>query len=76
VVGGAGAIQLAPQSEIFGFYAPPATVTGRGVSGGGGEKEEQETAAREVYGYFSPSAAPSVGDVAVARPGTREFILR
>jgi hypothetical protein len=32
-------------------------------------KSEQEAAARELYGYFSPSVEPRVGDSVVAHPG-------
>lgn len=58
--------QPAPQSEIYGYYAPPSTGVG---AGGGGGKTEQEAASREVYGYFAPNVAPRTGDVVVARPG-------
>jgi hypothetical protein len=58
--------QPAPQSEVYGYYAP----TGLAATGGGlaeAGKAEQEAAARELHGYFSPSATPRVGDGVVAR---------
>jgi hypothetical protein len=61
-----GAIQLAPQSEVYGYYAP---VGGVGGGGAGPGKEEAVAAAREVYGYFSPTLAPRLGDAVRARPG-------
>jgi hypothetical protein len=62
---GAGvAIEPAPQSEVYGFYAPS---EGRGGARPG--NEEAVAAAREVYGYFSPKLAPRLGDVVRARPG-------
>ncbi|KAN0122737.1 hypothetical protein V8E51_001063 [Hyaloscypha variabilis] len=54
----------AVQSEIYGYYAPAS-----GGGGGGGAKSEQEAAARELYGYFSPNVEPRVGDAVVAHPG-------
>ena len=62
--GAGGAVQPAPQEEVYGYYAPAG-----GGGGAGPGKEEAETAAREVYGYFAPSVEPRAGDVVVARPG-------
>jgi hypothetical protein len=62
-------VQPAPQSEVYGYYAPPGVGGEKGVgSGGMTAKEEEEAAKREVYGYFSPTVSPRAGDVVVARP--------
>jgi hypothetical protein len=58
--------QAAPQEEVYGYYAPAGRVGGGGVGPG---KGEAVAAAREVYGYFSPTLAPRLGDVVRARPG-------
>lgn len=64
--GAGGAVQPAPQEEVYGYYAPAG-----GVGGGAGPgKEEAVAAAREVYGYFSPTLAPRLGDAVRARPGS------
>jgi len=62
--GAGGAVQPAPQEEVYGYYAPAG-----GGGGAGPGKEEAETAAREVYGYFSPTLASRLGDVVRAGPG-------
>ena len=62
---GAGiAVRPAPQEQVYGYYAPS---EGRGGARPG--NEEAVAAAREVYGYFSPTLAPRLGDVVRARPG-------
>lgn len=58
--------QAALQEEVYGYYAPAGRVGGGGAGPG---KEEAVAAAREVYGYFSPTLAPRLGDAVRARPG-------
>ena len=60
VVGAGVAGQTAPQSEVYGYYAPAGGVGG---GAGPGKEEAAAAAAREVYGYFSPTLAPRLGDV-------------
>jgi hypothetical protein len=62
--GTGGAVQPAPQEEVYEYYAP---FEGRGGARPG--NEEAVAAAREVYGFFSPTLAPRLGDVVRARPG-------
>ena len=62
---GSSEIQPAPQSEIYGYYAP---VTRAGAQ----EKNQPVSATQEAYGHFAPTAEPRVGDgIVVPKRETR-----